>query len=74
MKKCCFAGHSKIYAGIDLIYNMVKDKSKELIIKKGVKEFWAGNYGAFDHIAPSAVRELKKIYLDIPAKTQKNTI
>jgi len=60
MKKCCFAGHSKIYADIDLIYNMIKDKSEELITKKGVKGFWTGNYGTFDHIAASAVRACLK--------------
>jgi len=65
MKKCCFAGHSEIYTDKDLIYGMVKNKAEELIIGKGVREFWVGNYGTFDHIAASAVRELKKKYPDV---------
>ncbi len=65
MKRCCFVGHSEIYGNRDLIYDMIRNKSEELIIKKGVKEFWTGNYGEFDHIAASAVRNLKKTYLDI---------
>ena len=65
MKKCCFAGHSEIYSDKDLICNMVKNKAEELITKENVKEFWAGNYGAFDYIAASAIRKLKKTYSDI---------
>jgi len=65
MKKCCFAGHSKIYTNENLIYDMVKNKVEELIIKKGIKEFWVGNYGAFDRIAASVINELKKTYSDL---------
>jgi len=65
MKKCCFAGHSEIYTDKHLVYGMLKDKAEELIIEKGVKEFWVGNYGIFDHIATSAINELKKTYPDV---------
>ena len=61
MKKCCFAGHSEIY-NKDSLFDIVKKKAEELIIQKGVNEFWVGNYGAFDYLAASAVRELKKIF------------
>jgi len=65
MKKCCFAGHSKIYTNKNSIYGMIKNKAEELITKESVKEFYVGNYGAFDRIAASVIRELKKTYSDI---------
>lgn len=64
MKKCCFAGHSEIY-NEDSLFDTVKKKAEELIIQKGVNEFWVGNYGTFDHLAASAVRELKKKFPNI---------
>ena len=64
MKICCFAGHSEIYNKDSLFYT-IKKKTEELIVQKGVNEFWVGNYGAFDYLAASAVRKLKKKYPDI---------
>jgi uncharacterized phage-like protein YoqJ len=65
MKICCFAGHSKIYADKITLQEMLKDTVEKLIKEQGVKEFWCGNYGAFDKISASVVRSLKKTYKDI---------
>ena len=64
MKKCCFAGHSEIY-NEDSLFDTIKKKAEELIIQKGVNKIWVGNYGTFDHLAASDIRELKKKFSDI---------
>lgn len=61
-KRCCFAGHSKIY---DNFQDGLRDEIENLITNKNVKEFWVGNYGTFDGTAAKIVRELKTTYIDI---------
>ena len=63
-KRCCFAGHSKIYQTDDLLDD-IKVLLKELITKENVREFWVGNYGKFDKLSSRAVMSLKNIYPDI---------
>lgn len=63
-KRCCFAGHGKIYLDKSLELK-VYEKCEELIKNYGVTEFWAGNYGAFDHLAARVVRRLKEKYPNI---------
>ena len=62
-KRCCFAGHSRIYSGMDK--NILKNVIINLIENEGVDEFWVGNYGNFDSISAEAVRELKISYPQI---------
>lgn len=61
IKKCCFAGHSKLY-GIDDIYKKLLTTVEKLILTEEISEFWVGNYGAFDKLCAKAVRELKEKY------------
>lgn len=61
-KRCCFAGHSKIY---DNFQNRLKFEIEQLTMNNGVSEFWVGNYGAFDRTAAGIVRELKSVYHNI---------
>ena len=63
-KRCCFAGHSKIY-NIDDVYKNLLILTEKLIKEENVKEFWVGNYGNFDSISAKAVRSLKEKYTDI---------
>lgn len=58
VKRCCFAGHNETYG--DEVKEKIKDIAISLIEKKGVVEFWVGNYGGFDRCASSAIREVKK--------------
>ena len=62
-KRCCFAGHGKIYD--TSIKEKVKTEIKKLIETENVREFWVGNYGKFDAYSACAVRELKNNYPDI---------
>lgn len=59
-KRCCFAGHSKIYQSniAELVYTQVEF----LIREKNVTEFWVGNYGDFDRLCAGVVSQLKKHY------------
>ncbi len=61
-KRCCFAGHSKIY---DDFQEKLKAEIENLIKNKDVREFWAGNYGDFDYTAAKIIKELKKVHTDI---------
>ena len=58
VKTCCFAGRSKYE------YNkMTREDLKQtidLLIKLGVTEFMAGNYGNFDRLCASVLKEMKK--------------
>ena len=63
-KRCCFAGHSKIYHTDDIYDNLVNHIEK-LIVEEKVSEFWVGNYGSFDGLSAKAVRNLKEKYPDI---------
>ena len=63
-KRCCFAGHSKIYHTDDIYDNLV-NLIEKLIIEEDVSEFWVGNYGNFDGLSAKAVRNLKEKYPDI---------
>jgi len=63
-KRCCFAGHSKIYY-TDEIYDNLVNHIEKLIIEENVLEFWVGNYGNFDGLSAKAVRCLKEKYADI---------
>ena len=65
MKICCFAGHSKIYTDTSALKNMIRDNAEKLIKEQGVKEFWCGNYGAFDKLSASVIGFLKQTYKDI---------
>ncbi len=62
-KRCCFAGHSKIYD------SKIREKLLKHIImlieEENVKDFWVGNYGKFDEYSSSILMELKKTYDDI---------
>lgn len=60
--RCCFAGHSQIH---DDFQNKLKLEIEQLILRKGVDEFWVGNYGGFDKAAAKTVRELKTVYPNI---------
>lgn len=62
-KRCCFAGHSKIYD--DSVRDTLKEIITDLIEKENVKEFWVGRYGQFDNCCTGVVRELKTVYPDI---------
>lgn len=61
---CSFAGHSD-FSYNDEIRNKIFNKCDELISTHNVKEFWVGNYGCFDKMSASIIRELKKKYFDI---------
>ncbi len=61
MKRCCFAGHSKIDDKGEL-YKKLVSVIEKLITEENVTEFWVGNYGQFDGLSAKAVRELKKTY------------
>lgn len=63
-KICCFAGHSKIYTDKNIEFK-VYEKCEELITKADVTTFWVGNYGAFDRLAASTIRQLKEKYSHI---------
>lgn len=65
MKKCCFAGHSKIYTDTNILMKLINENAEKLIKEQGVKEFWCGNYGAFDKLSACVIRNLKQIYKDI---------
>ena len=60
IKRCCFAGHSKIYD--DTLVKKIIKMAEYLITEYNVKEFWVGYYGNFDSYSANAVRELKKKY------------
>ena len=60
-KRCCFAGHSKIYHTDDIYDNLVSLIEK-LITEESVSEFWVGNYGNFDGLSAKAVRFFKEKY------------
>ncbi|MBQ6795361.1 MAG: hypothetical protein IJO83_04370 [Clostridia bacterium] len=59
-KRCCFAGHSKIYETnvSELLYRQIEF----LICEKNVTEFWLGNYGDFDRLCISVLSQLRKFY------------
>ena len=63
-KRCCFAGHSKLY-DMDGIYAHLLQLVEKLIVEEGVSEFWVGNYGNFDWLSAKAVRTLKEKYPNI---------
>lgn len=63
-KRCCFAGHSKLY-DMDGIYAHLLQLVEKLIVEEGVLEFWVGNYGKFDRLSAKAVRTLKEKYPNI---------
>lgn len=63
-KRCCFAGHSKLYH-TDEIYNNLVNLIEKLVIEEDVSEFWVGNYGNFDSLSAKAVRYLKEKYPNI---------
>ena len=58
IKRCCFAGHSKIYD--DSLTEKIIEMAEYLITEYNVKEFWVEYYGNFDSYSSNAVRELKK--------------
>ena len=63
-KRCCFAGHSKLYHTDD-IYNTLVNLIEKLVVEEDVSEFWVGNYGNFDSLSAKAVRYLKEKYPNI---------
>ncbi|MBQ7039797.1 MAG: DUF1273 family protein [Clostridia bacterium] len=62
MKRCYFAGHSKIY---DKLLEKRLEESIIKLISEGIGEFVVSNYGAFDGLAASVVRKLKVNYPEI---------
>lgn len=64
MAICCFAGHSKLH-NTEEIYKHLLSVIEDLIITENIREFWVGNYGAFDKLSAKAVRELRDKYSDI---------
>lgn len=58
VRRCCFAGHSKLYGG--RVSEQLYETIRLLIAEQDVKDFLVGNYGAFDSCAASAVRNLKR--------------
>ena len=58
-KRCCFAGHSKLYGTNDM-YNKLISLIERLIKEEDVSEFWVGNYGDFDRLCAGAVRNVKR--------------
>lgn len=63
-KRCCFAGHSKIFY-TEAVYHAVVHRVETLITEEKVSEFWVGNYGNFDALCARAVRSLKEKYPEI---------
>ncbi len=63
IKRCCFAGHSKLYDSS--LTEKIFKKAEYLINECNVKEFWVGYYGNFDSYAAGAIRKLKEKYKDI---------
>ena len=61
-KLCFFIGHS----GSPYTLRDDLDKAVEFVIQeRGVREFVVGQYGNFDRMATSAVKEIKRRYSDI---------
>ena len=58
---CFFAGHSDFVYG-DEVRGRLYKKCAELVCCMNVKEFLVGNYGSFDRLAASVVRNLKEEY------------
>ncbi len=63
-KRCCFAGHSKIYNTDEIYSNLIKHIER-LIVEESVFEFMVGNYGSFDSLSAKAVRSLKVKYPEV---------
>jgi len=61
LKKCCFFGHSRLYNTEELQKKLYQTIEK-LILENNIKDFWVGNYGAFDRIVAGILNELKKVY------------
>lgn len=66
-KICCFSGHSELY-DTNIIYKNIIYSVEKLITDNDIREFWVGDYGAFDRLASKAVRELKGKYTEIQLK------
>lgn len=63
--KATFFGHSTVPQNIQpLLTNVLEN----LIVNKGVNEFYVGNHGAFDGIVRKVLKELKTKYEDIEYK------
>lgn len=63
-RRCCFAGHSKLY-NTDEIYAELIKHIERLIVEENVSEFMVGNYGNFDSLSAKAVRHFKHKYPEI---------
>lgn len=63
-KICSFAGHSNLY-GTEALYDKLLCIIEDLIITENINEFWVGNYGDFDKLSATAVRELKQKYPEV---------
>jgi len=62
MKSCFFIGHREADESmIPMLMNIIM----RLIVNEQVSYFYVGNYGGFDHIAASAIKQLKKQYPEI---------
>ena len=61
---CSFSGHSKLY-NTGEIYEHLLSVIEALITDENIREFWVGNYGAFDRLSAKAVKELKNKYPNI---------
>ncbi|MBQ8955196.1 MAG: DUF1273 family protein [Clostridia bacterium] len=69
MASCFFIGHRETG---EQVLPRVTEAVEQLILNDGVNTFYVGNYGGFDHLAASAVKQIKqkypeiKLYLVIP--------
>lgn len=56
---CGFCGHADTP---EKVYAPLRSCIEELICRQGVREFYVGSQGAFDHMALRALREMKEKY------------
>lgn len=62
MPSCFFIGHRN--APYEL-QPLVRAAAEKLILEEGVRDFYVGSRGAFDHLSAAAVMELKEIYPEV---------
>jgi len=64
MKKkiCCFFGHSDTD---DSVYPLLYDEAEKHITQYNVTTFYVGNYGNFDRMSVTVLKELKRKYSHI---------
>ena len=58
MKRACFAGHSKY--DYNKMTREALERTIDSLIQSGVTEFMVGNYGNFDRLCASVLKDMKK--------------